>query len=304
MSSGPDSKVETYYQAWIDSLGLLLSRMAEAEWKTDADAVPADYAPAVCLRVTATGGLSGQQWLTFAAADINALLGIFLGEEVTIAGELDETQREAIEELIRQWAGLAATALKADFGEVTLQVALELPPDHVSNLSRLLRAADSTRSIAARLELDASLADALNQSAIAPQVEPDNHAAAGPAAAGPTAAGPTATDQSPEAVSPPVSLPPPSGARIEELLRQGNLELLMDVELPVMLRFGSREATLQEVLDLATGAVLELDREIREPVDLVLNQRVIARGEVVVVDGNYGLRVLDVASPQQRVNSL
>ena len=294
MSSGPDSKVETYYQAWIDSLGLLLSRMAEAEWKPGSDAVPADYAPAVCLRVTATGGLSGQQWLTFAAADINALLGIFLGEEVTIAGELDETQREAIEELIRQWAGLAATALKADFGEVTLQVALELPPDHVSNLSRLLRAADSTRSIAARLELDASLAEALNRPAIAPQVEPDNHAAAGPAATG----------RSAEAVSPPVSLPPPSGARIEELLRQGNLELLMDVELPVMLRFGSREATLQEVLDLATGAVLELDREIREPVDLVLNQRVIARGEVVVVDGNYGLRVLDVASAQQRVNSL
>ena len=294
MSSGPDSKVETYYQAWIDSLGLLLSRMAEAEWKTDSEAVPADYAPAVCLRVTATGGLSGQQWLTFAAADINALLGIFLGEEVTIAGELDETQREAIEELIRQWAGLAASALKADFGEVTLQVALELPPDHVSSLTRLLRATDSARSIAALLELDAGLAEALNRPAIAPQVEPDNHAAAGP----------TATDQSPEAVSLPVSLPPPSGARIEELLRQGNLELLMDVELPVMLRFGSREATLQEVLDLATGAVLELDREIREPVDLVLNQRVIARGEVVVVDGNYGLRVLDVASAQQRVNSL
>jgi len=88
------------------------------------------------------------------------------------------------------------------------------------------------------------------------------------------------------------------------LLRQGNLELLMDVELAVMLRFGSRRASLREVLDLATGAVLELDREIQEPVDLVLNGRVIARGEVVVVDGNYGLRVIEVASPQVRVNSL
>jgi flagellar motor switch protein FliN/FliY len=70
-----------------------------------------------------------------------------------------------------------------------------------------------------------------------------------------------------------------------------------------MLRFGCREATLREVLDMATGAVLELDREIQEPVDLVLNGKIIARGEVVVIDGDFGLRVTEVASPQQRVNS-
>ena len=78
----------------------------------------------------------------------------------------------------------------------------------------------------------------------------------------------------------------------------------MDVELGVTLRFGRRHTSLHEVLDLATGAVLELDREIQEPVDLVLNGRVIARGEVVVVDGNYGLRVSEVASAQRRVGSL
>ncbi|HUI83872.1 MAG TPA: flagellar motor switch protein FliN [Candidatus Binatia bacterium] len=97
--------------------------------------------------------------------------------------------------------------------------------------------------------------------------------------------------------------PAPSGT-IETLLREGNFGLLMDVELPVMLRFGSRLATLREVLELASGAVLELDREVQEPVDLVLNGRVIARGEVVVVDGNYGLRITDVVSPQQRVSSM
>ena len=90
----------------------------------------------------------------------------------------------------------------------------------------------------------------------------------------------------------------------KELFSQANLELLMDVELPVMLRFGRRQATLREILDLATGAVLELDRQIQEPVDLVLNDRVIARGEVVIVDGSYGLQVTEVASPQQRLDSL
>ena len=92
--------------------------------------------------------------------------------------------------------------------------------------------------------------------------------------------------------------------QFEELMRQGNLGLLLDVELDVTLQFGCRQATLREVLELAAGAVLELDREIQEPVDLLLNGRVIARGEVVVIEGNYGLRVSEVASTQQRIDCI
>jgi flagellar motor switch protein FliN len=95
-----------------------------------------------------------------------------------------------------------------------------------------------------------------------------------------------------------------ASGRIEELVRAGNLELLMDVELVVRLQFGCLETTLRDVLELTTGAVLELDREIHEPVDLLLNGRVVASGEVVVIDGNYGLRVTEVASARQRVDSL
>ncbi len=110
-------------------------------------------------------------------------------------------------------------------------------------------------------------------------------------------------------VEAPCEAPTPPGtattsAQIEELIQQGNLGLLMDVELGVMLQFGCRQATLREVLELSVGAVLELDREIQEPVELLLNRRVIARGEVVVIDGNYGLRVTEVASAQQRIDSL
>jgi flagellar motor switch protein FliN len=290
MSPQAGNKVETYCQAWISSLALLLSRMAAADWQVESLAAPTDYAPAACLRIAVEGGLSGQQWLSFAAADLAALLQIFLGEEVSLGAELDDMQREAIEELIRQWSGLAATALKTDFDEVTLQVASESPVRSATGLTRLFRAADPTRSIAAVMELSDALVAALVQPE--PELEPEPEAA------------PAAQAESEPAPSP---SPPPMAnvsPRIEELLRRGNLELLMDVELAVMLRFGSRQATLHEVLDLATGAVLELDREIQEPVDLVLNNRVIARGEVVVVDGNYGLRVLEVASPQQRVSSL
>ena len=289
MSVQPGDKVDTYCQAWISSLALLLSRMAAADWQVESAAVPADLASVACLRITAQGGVSGQQWLSLAADDIKLLLGIFLGEEVTVGGELDEAQREAMEELVRQWSGLAASALKADFGEVTLQVALEPSPEHASGMSKLLRATDDARLITALLDLDSDLVNGLNQCATDVEMEPDSNPPESPAV---------------DAVSSSALPSARTSARIDELLRQGNLELLMDVELPVMLRFGSRQATLQEVLELATGAVLELDREIREPVDLVLNEKVIARGEVVVVDGNYGLRVLEVASPQQRVNSL
>jgi flagellar motor switch protein FliN/FliY len=70
----------------------------------------------------------------------------------------------------------------------------------------------------------------------------------------------------------------------------------MDVELDLTLRFGKRTMILSEVADLTTGSVIELDRVVDEPVELLLGDRVIARGDVVIVDGNYGLRVTELAS--------
>jgi flagellar motor switch protein FliN/FliY len=71
----------------------------------------------------------------------------------------------------------------------------------------------------------------------------------------------------------------------------------MNVELNVTLRFGQRHLTLREVLDLTSGSVVELDRQVDEPVELLLNGEVIAEGEAVVIDGNYGLRVSEVLKP-------
>jgi flagellar motor switch protein FliN/FliY len=76
-----------------------------------------------------------------------------------------------------------------------------------------------------------------------------------------------------------------------------NLKLVMDVELNVSLRFGQRELPLREVLELANGSVIELDRKVDDPVELLLDGKVIARGEAVIVDGNYGLRVTEVPQP-------
>jgi flagellar motor switch protein FliN len=76
----------------------------------------------------------------------------------------------------------------------------------------------------------------------------------------------------------------------------GAMDRLMDVQLGVTMRFGGRRLLLREVLDLTPGAVVELDRRVQEPVELLLDGKLVARGEVVVIDGSYGLRVTD-ASP-------
>jgi flagellar motor switch protein FliN/FliY len=76
-----------------------------------------------------------------------------------------------------------------------------------------------------------------------------------------------------------------------------NLKLVMDVELNVSLRFGQRQMPLRDVLELASGSVIELDRQVDEPVELLLDGKVIARGEAVIVDGNYGLRVTEIPQP-------
>ena len=82
----------------------------------------------------------------------------------------------------------------------------------------------------------------------------------------------------------------------QEVQRQQEpaLERVINVPLAVTLRFGQRHLTLREVLALTTGSLVELDRQVEEPVELVLGERLIARGEVVIVDGNYGLRVTEV----------
>lgn len=82
------------------------------------------------------------------------------------------------------------------------------------------------------------------------------------------------------------------------------VDLLSDIELDATLQFGSREMALHEILELGPGAVVELNREVSEPVDLVVGDRIVARGEVVVMNGNFALRVTEVAAPQLRLESI
>lgn len=81
-------------------------------------------------------------------------------------------------------------------------------------------------------------------------------------------------------------------------------DLLLEIELDATLQFGSREMPLKDVLAMSPGDVLELDRQISEPVDLVVGDRIMARGEVVIVGGNFALLITEVAEPQLRLESI
>ena len=92
--------------------------------------------------------------------------------------------------------------------------------------------------------------------------------------------------------------------RVDAVGEAGATSLLHDIELEATLQFGSRELTLREVLELGPGDVIELDRHISEPVELVVGDRIVARGEVVIASGNFALKITEVATPQLRLESI
>ena len=83
-----------------------------------------------------------------------------------------------------------------------------------------------------------------------------------------------------------------------------NIDLLLDVELPINVSFGQTEMVLKDILKLGIGSIIELDQSVNDPVSIIVNRKRIAKGEVVMVDGNYGVRILEVESTADRIRSL
>jgi len=83
-----------------------------------------------------------------------------------------------------------------------------------------------------------------------------------------------------------------------------NMELIKDVPLQVTVRLGKSRMTIEEILDLGEGSIIELDKLAGETVDLLVNGKLVAKGEVVVIDENFGFRVKDIVSPRERLNNI
>lgn len=104
--------------------------------------------------------------------------------------------------------------------------------------------------------------------------------------------------------APPTPAPAPSEAPAAPQRPSKTMDLLLDVEMPVSISFGRAQLALKDVLKLSSGSIVELNRAIIEPVEVIVNNCVIARGEVVVVEGNYGVKIQQIISRQDRLRTL
>jgi len=202
--------------------------------------------------------------------------------EATLLGE-GMDQKAGWAEILKEVAGAAAGELLAKTGR-NVQVTAFVPIDGESKLTRAFQLQAGDRNWAILVHSTVRLAGTSE--------------AAKPIAAKPVkpAAAPASATSAPP-LGRPASPPPPLGL-------SAGLQLLLDVELEASLRFGAREMPLSEILDLGPGDVVQLDRHISDPVDLIVGDKIVARGEVVLVNGNFGLRVTQVAEPQSRLESI
>jgi flagellar motor switch protein FliN/FliY len=82
------------------------------------------------------------------------------------------------------------------------------------------------------------------------------------------------------------------------------LEVVLDIDLPLVVRFGRTLMSIKALADLGPGSIVDMGRSPDEPVEMLIGDRVIARGEVVVVGGNYGVRIMDLVSSVERVRAV
>jgi flagellar motor switch protein FliN/FliY len=85
---------------------------------------------------------------------------------------------------------------------------------------------------------------------------------------------------------------------------ENNISFLLDVPLLISVELGRTRMLIKHVLNLGAGSVVELSKLAGEPVDLLINNKLVARGEVVVINENFGVKIIDIISPEQRIRNL
>ena len=187
----------------------------------------------------------------------------------------DELDQDAIEALIAQQAAEAAAAAPVEAEEAEVVAEAEQPAPVAE-----AEAAD-----------DAPLT--------ADEIEALIAAEAGPAVPSPSPGALAPTGPLIEDVS--FAELPPVRAPIDE---RAEIDLLLDVPLQITVELGQARRTIRELLELGQGSILHLTRHAGEPVDVLVNGQHIARGEVVVIDENFGIRVTEVVSPAERLRTM
>jgi len=233
--------------------------------RSSEEASQASDQPRLCFGLALSGTLKGSAAIQIRQADALLLAQKLRSEAANPAAELTAEHKQAIQTLLQQVSLSLATALQNQVGAVEVELsAIEVPSWPEEPV--VLRASEASGGkVMFELRFDPELTANVTAAVSADTVS-----------------------QTPTAATAEVA--------------ESNLDLLLGVGLSLTLRFGQRVLTLREVLDLSSGSVVELDRQVQEPADLLLGDRLVARGEVVIVDGNYGVRVTEVVDPRQRID--
>jgi flagellar motor switch protein FliN len=254
-------------------------------------------APLTGMTVRFDAGIGGSALILMAQADCSRMAGLILGREPGPGGALSA---EAMEACLRFYADAIEAAGKSFAQSHGLAVRASVPellnPDGRSDA--LMALADAYGdAVCLTFEIAVAgqppchvlfLTDRDARSSLQAQL-------AGYAAAG--SGGSAASDASESRCQ--------GGAGGNEAPQaKWNLDLILDVELEVAVSFGETQMALRDILKLGVGSVVELEKSVNDPVAILVNQKPIARGEVVMVDGNYAVKVLEVESTADRIRSL
>jgi flagellar motor switch protein FliN len=260
--------MKTYFDCWSEVAGTLFSQALAGE-------------PELSESLPTPLGAGSFGWSAMLAGDVEGRFAILLDAavlETPLVGE-GMDQKAGWKELLRETVDAAAGELLARTGKKCKVASFEEVAEQGQISSAFqLRSGDRTWTILVRDDLRVVEAKA----------QPEAGAKPAPA---------TGAQEAPGV------RPQAAGSGVTPGLTPG-LELLLDVELEASLRFGAREMPLGEILDLGPGDVVELDRHVSDPVDLIVGDKIVARGEVVLVNGNFGLRVTEVATPRKRLESV
>lgn len=270
------------------------------------DAVRSDFARQyIQIQMDFTGGLRGKNLIILILNDAGVISSLMMGDESgTPPPELTDAHQSTIQEFISQMMSSTATQFADKVGNSVGTTApilslasnageLQLPPGpEIVKITYNLTIENLINSkmyqifeLPIALELTGTSITAVSQGQ--PVSQPQRMAPQ------------TTTGQ--VGISP-VKFPPlgegvPSGA-------SSNISLLMDVPMTLTVELGRTRQFVKEILGLGEGSIIELDKLAGEPVDLLVNGKLIAKGEVVVIDENFGVRVTDIVSPAERINKL
>jgi flagellar motor switch protein FliN len=302
--------VQKFCDIWKDSFAAVLGQLGVVSPSTSVIGQPAaavtsalDSEKSVMVRFSGGGPLQGDLFWVAEKPVALQCAQLLMSETLDPTLEFTDSHRDAFAELLRQVAGSVATAWKQDTGN-EIEIKFE-SGDFTSINSPFNAALRLSGKEVPDLALSLLLSPELCESLPAPPPEPNPVVEPVPCTE-PIQASLPEKEAKPAprftfSAEPPPPLPPQPPAASPS---PSNLDLLLDVELEATIRFGRHEMLLRDIFGLMPGAVVELDQMVNEPAELLVAGRLIARGEVVVVDGNFGLQVTEVASVGQRAEIL